>query len=101
MPLPAQQRLWFLDRLDPGKLTYSIPTGALDRQLGSTDRSVSEVVRRHEALRTHFTQVDGQPIQAFVRLLLSPTRDRPELPPTEREQKARRLAIEEAERPLT
>jgi len=34
-------------------------------------------------LRTHFTQVDGQPIQAFVRLLTT-TRDRPAMPPTER-----------------
>ncbi|HST58901.1 MAG TPA: amino acid adenylation domain-containing protein, partial [Longimicrobium sp.] len=68
-PLPlsfAQERLWFLDRLEPGSTAYNIPVawrlgGALDE--AALERSVTEIVRRHEALRTVFTEVDGSPVQ--------------------------------------
>ncbi|HEX2189372.1 MAG TPA: amino acid adenylation domain-containing protein, partial [Longimicrobiaceae bacterium] len=56
-PLPlsfAQQRLWFLDRLEPGSTAYNLPLplrlrGALDARV--LERALGEVVRRHEALR--------------------------------------------------
>src|SRR4051812_7011483 len=59
-PLPlsfAQQRLWFLEQLAPGNIAYNIPaavrlSGQLD--IKSLEASMSEVVRRHEALRTRF-----------------------------------------------
>ncbi|HEX2269341.1 MAG TPA: amino acid adenylation domain-containing protein, partial [Pyrinomonadaceae bacterium] len=68
-PLPlsfAQQRLWFLDQLEPGNPLYNTP-GAL-RLLGQLDitaleRALSEIVRRHETLRTTFQSVDGNPVQ--------------------------------------
>jgi len=69
LPLPpsfAQQRLWFLDQLEPANPLYNTP-GAL-RLLGQLDitaleRALSEIVRRHEALRTTFQSVEGNPVQ--------------------------------------
>src|SRR5438105_1367880 len=60
----AQQRLWFLEQLEPGTPTYNIPgairlTGTLN--VLALEQGVNEIVRRHEVLRTTFTTVDGQP----------------------------------------
>ncbi|HSL81515.1 MAG TPA: amino acid adenylation domain-containing protein, partial [Thermoanaerobaculia bacterium] len=71
-PLPAsyaQERLWFLDRLDPGTSAYDVP--AVFRLRGSLRppllaRALREVVRRHEALRTVFDEVDGRPVQRVL-----------------------------------
>lgn len=62
----AQERLWFLDQLEPGSAAYSDPTalrlrGTLD--VASLERALSEIVRRHEVLRTTFTTIDGEPRQ--------------------------------------
>jgi amino acid adenylation domain-containing protein len=70
-PLPlsfAQERLWFLDRLEPGSTVYNVPVvlrleGALD--LAALERAVAGIVRRHEALRTTFATVDGAPVQVI------------------------------------
>src|SRR5689334_16261453 len=64
----AQQRLWFLDQLEPESAFYNIPSavrlsGALDRE--ALGRSLSEIVRRHEALRTVFASVEGEPVQVI------------------------------------
>ncbi|HEX6293170.1 MAG TPA: amino acid adenylation domain-containing protein, partial [Herpetosiphonaceae bacterium] len=61
-PLPlsfAQQRLWFLDQLQPGSLIYNLPLvlrlqGSLDR--AALRRSLNSIVERHEVLRTSFAQ---------------------------------------------
>ncbi|HEU0055564.1 MAG TPA: condensation domain-containing protein, partial [Longimicrobium sp.] len=107
-PVPlsfAQQRLWFVDRLEPGNLAYNTPTvlrlrGRLDR--AALARSLDEVVRRHEALRTSFPVVDGEPVQAVAPAapLPLPVVDLAELPADEREREARRLARDEAARPF-
>ncbi|MCP4658067.1 MAG: amino acid adenylation domain-containing protein, partial [bacterium] len=60
----AQERLWFLDQLDPGSATYNMPTavrlrGALDPAL--LERGLNVIVARHEVLRTRFAEVDGRP----------------------------------------
>ncbi|OUS00632.1 hypothetical protein A9Q81_10395 [Gammaproteobacteria bacterium 42_54_T18] len=68
-PLPisfAQQRLWFLDQLDPGTPVYNMPgairlEGQLDVDLLS--RVFSEIINRHDSLRTRFTSIDEQPHQ--------------------------------------
>ena len=62
----AQQRLWFLDRLEPGGLQYLVPwawrlSGPLDVELLAA--ALGRVVARHEILRTRFAEVDGQPSQ--------------------------------------
>jgi len=60
----AQQRLWFLDQLEPGKALYNLPAAVrLSGQLDTSalSRSFDEMVRRHDSLRTTFTSVDGQP----------------------------------------
>ncbi|MBD2801069.1 hypothetical protein ID854_11545, partial [Xenorhabdus sp. M] len=73
MPLPlsfAQQRLWFLDQLDPAaSLAYHIPavlqlSGRLDAQ--ALTAALNHLVARQESLRTHFTLVDGQPCQQIA-----------------------------------
>ena len=101
----AQQRLWFLDLLMSGTPIYNLPNAiGLKGSLNVTalEQSLSEIVRRHEALRTTFSAVNGQPIQVIhpaVTLLL-PIVDLRELPETEREVEAQRLATEEAQRPF-
>ncbi|HEX8335217.1 MAG TPA: condensation domain-containing protein, partial [Pyrinomonadaceae bacterium] len=87
----AQQRLWFLDQLEPGNPVYNIPaavrlTGRLDVAL--LERSFGEVLRRHEVLRTGFAESGGEPVQ-----LISPSASL-ELPVTD----LRGLAAEERER---
>ncbi|KAM3092340.1 amino acid adenylation domain-containing protein [Phormidesmis sp. 146-12] len=62
----AQQRLWFLHQLTPDNPFYNVPaairlTGTLDQI--ALERSFCEIVRRHTALRTTFTTVDGQTVQ--------------------------------------
>jgi amino acid adenylation domain-containing protein/non-ribosomal peptide synthase protein (TIGR01720 family) len=61
----AQQRLWFLDQLEGPSATYNMPSafrlsGPLDVDV--LERAIREIVRRHEVLRTNFTQVDGTPV---------------------------------------
>src|SRR5258707_2329594 len=62
----AQQRLWFLDQLDPGSATYNIfyplhINGSFLIQ--AVERSVAELVQRHASLRTTFVTQNEQPVQ--------------------------------------
>src|SRR5262249_53912820 len=62
----AQERLWFLDQLEPGNPAYNIP--ATVRLQGQIETAVLEqcldaLVQRHEALRTTVVLADGQPVQ--------------------------------------
>ncbi|RKH16116.1 non-ribosomal peptide synthetase, partial [Corallococcus sp. CA047B] len=65
----AQQRLWFLDQLQPGSAQYNLPTairlsGRLD--VPALERTFAELVRRHEALRTTFQVREGEPVQVIT-----------------------------------
>ena len=101
----AQHGLWFLHQLVPGTAAYNIPCtirvrSALDSWL--LQESINAIVRRHEALRTAFMVVDGQPRQIItpsvtVRL---PVVDLQGTLPSRREGEARRLASMEAARPF-
>jgi NRPS condensation-like uncharacterized protein len=101
----AQQRLWLLDRLTPGSALYTIPaslrlTSMLD--IPALRRSLNEIVRRHEALRTTFSIQDNQPIQVIApRLTVDlPVIDLQHHSPEEREAAAWEQAALEARRPF-
>jgi amino acid adenylation domain-containing protein/non-ribosomal peptide synthase protein (TIGR01720 family) len=113
-PLPlsfAQQRIWFLDRLDPGRATYTIPialrlTGPLD--LAAFQHSLTMIVARHAALRTTIIIQEGQPMQVIapagsegkLTAPYLPLIDLQPLPEAERMAAARRLLAAEAHEPF-
>src|SRR5436305_6310171 len=97
----AQQRLWFIDRLRPGNPSYNVPTavrfqGALDT--AALAAALIEVVRRHESLRTTFSEVAGEPVQVVAPGLqpAMPRVDVATLPAGIRDREVLRLAREEA-----
>lgn len=101
----AQQRLWFLDQFMPGQPFYNLHnairlTGSLDVE--ALERSVAEIIGRHEILRTTFITVGGQPVQVIAPSLASalPLVDLRRFPETEREALVHRLAFEEAQLPF-
>ncbi|HZP16376.1 MAG TPA: condensation domain-containing protein, partial [Terriglobales bacterium] len=106
MPLSyTQQRLWFLDQLEPGTPLYNI--SAMYRMWGplnieALQRTFNEIVRRHESLRATFRNVDGQPIQVISPELQLPIRivHHPGLSGEDREREIERFAQEEAARPF-
>ncbi len=98
-----QERLWFLDQLQPGSSSYNIPmafrvTGTLN--VPALEQSLNEIVQRHEALRTTFAVVDGQPVQVIAPVLNSTIAvvDLRELPRAERQIQGLELATKEAQR---
>lgn len=101
----AQQRLWFVEQLEPGGAIFNMPaavrlSGPLD--VPALERSFNEIVRRHESLRTTFKSADGQPVQVIA----PPERfnlaiiDLSDLAVEEREAEAKRLVVEEAKTPF-
>jgi amino acid adenylation domain-containing protein/FkbM family methyltransferase len=106
MPLSfAQQRLWFLDQLEPNSAAYNCPgavrmTGALD--IGVLEKTLSEIVRRHEVLRTSFPTSRGNAVQVIwpAEPRQIPIVDLTALGEDEREAVAQHLAREEAQRPF-
>lgn len=107
-PLPlsfAQQRLWFLDQLEPNNPLYNVPyiarlRGALN--VAAIERSLHEIVRRHESLRTTFQTVNDEPVQVIAPELSLPLAisDLTSLPESQREDEARHLAMDEVQRPF-
>ncbi|MET0395626.1 MAG: amino acid adenylation domain-containing protein, partial [Longimicrobiaceae bacterium] len=105
-PLPlsfAQERLWFIDRMEPGSAAYNIPVarrlwGGLD--VAALRRALGEIVRRHETLRTVFAEVDGSPVQVIAPSggFALPVEDLSALGEADREASLRRRAGEEARR---
>jgi len=107
-PLPlsfAQQRLWFLDQLEPGSPLYNIPeavqlSGPLD--IHALERSINELIRRHEGLRTSFVTGSGGTAQVIVdnvpRALA--VEDLTTLAEETRREELQRLLDEEAQQPF-
>ena len=100
-----QQRLWFLDQLEPDSPFYNLPValrlaGPLD--VAALEGSLNEIVRRHEILRTTFRVTEGRPEQ-----IVSPPAGNPlsrldlsGLPEGQREEEATKAVSLEAERPF-
>ncbi|MFL5705396.1 MAG: amino acid adenylation domain-containing protein, partial [Ktedonobacteraceae bacterium] len=101
----AQQRLWFFDQFEPNSAAYNMPAavrlrGALDVPV--LERSLSEIVRRHESLRTTISSEKGHPVQIIsppVSFSL-PTVDLQAFPEAEREAQLQAKLVEEIQRPF-
>jgi amino acid adenylation domain-containing protein/non-ribosomal peptide synthase protein (TIGR01720 family) len=101
----AQQRLWFLNRLDPSNGAYHMPAGLdlqgrLDRQ--ALQAAFDQLEARHEALRTRFVEVNGEARQRILppqgqRIDWLDLRERPA---KEREAEARDYAQQLLKRPF-
>jgi amino acid adenylation domain-containing protein len=101
----GQERLWFLDQLEPGKTIYHLPYAiSIEGRLNvdALDRSLKEVVRRHEILRGTFSNVDGHAISTIDRsLTLSlPVIDLRQLSGSENHLRSQELTRAEARRPF-
>ncbi|WP_375773015.1 amino acid adenylation domain-containing protein [Archangium gephyra] len=101
----AQQRLWFIDQLEPGGFTYNVPLAAKLKgplEVAALERSLSALVQRHEALRTTFPQEEGRPVQRIAPELGLALRveSLEGVPQAEREAAVRRRVEEEARRPF-
>ena len=104
MPLSfSQQRMWFFEQLSSGMSAFNIAlgvrfTGALN--VTGLEQTFSEIIRRHEGLRTVFPESKGQPVQVIQSpgVFKLPIVDLSTLPEAEREPEAARIAREETVR---
>ncbi len=101
----AQQRLWFLDQLQPDSPLYNIPafvrlSGPLDRD--ALRRSFETIIGRHEVLRTTFALADDQPIQLIAPALplALESLDFRLLPPEDRDATIEQATADEVRRPF-
>jgi len=101
----AQMRLWLFDQLEPGSPAYNVPIqhdfkGRFD--LVAFERGLTEIVRRHESLRTSYLRVDGCPIQKIgsPELFRVQVVDLQGLPKSAQEQEVARLASLDARQPF-
>src|SRR5437660_2245334 len=101
----GQERLWFLDQLTPGDITYHSPLGFVLRgplQVEVLQGSLSALLQRHAILRTTFAVREGQPIQVIAPSLVLPllVLDLSTLPVAERETVLQQHIGEEMARPF-
>jgi aspartate racemase len=101
----AQERLWFLDQLEPDSPLYNNAfafriNGTLSED--ALQQTFEAIVSRHDSLRTTFSDVEGVPAQCIAEkgTVIIPVSDLTSLPKEEREDEARRLAAEEFRRPF-
>ena len=101
----AQERLWLLDRLEPGTPAYTLARAIRMRGALSVPAlrdSLRAVVARHESLRTTFDEIDGRPMQVITagHALELPIFDLSGLPDAARDAETQRLIRVEARRPF-
>ncbi|MEI9989090.1 MAG: amino acid adenylation domain-containing protein [Rhizomicrobium sp.] len=101
----SQLRLWFLDQLEPGSAFYNFPLAVPFNVAVNTailERSINEIVKRHEALRTVFGSVGGEPVQIVLPELALPLAvfDLRSLDKEAQDAEMTRLAAEWAQRPF-
>src|SRR5579872_5766556 len=100
----GQQQIWLLSQLQPDipvyneRVTIHLP-GSLE--VNALEKSLNEILRRHEAWRTIFPLVDGRPVQVIQPALHLdlPFVDLRSLPEAQRETEAVQLASQDAKRP--
>ena len=101
----SQERLWFLDQLNPGSPVFNVPISIrLSRAIDAAvlQRSINEIVWRHEILRTTFREIDGRPVPVVSARVNIPLEiaDLTSVEERTREHEARRLAQAENMRPF-
>ena len=101
----TQERLWFIDKVEPGLSIYNVPEafrlkGRLDA--ATLERSINAIVSRHEILRTTFAEADGAPVQLVAAgLVLSvPVHDLTHLAAGERDREAARRLNDDVNQPF-
>src|ERR1043165_2373615 len=99
----AQQRIWFLDQLEPESPLYNIHMGVeLSGPLNVSvlQRSIAEILRRHEALRTTFAVIDNRPVQVINKnaIFKLPVHDLQRLDERQRQLRVSEWAEEDARR---
>ena len=94
-----QERLWFIDQLQPGNTAYNIFNASRIRgslNVPIMERVINELIQRHEVLRTTLKSVDGLPVQVIspaLKITLEPV-SLEHLPEAERYDEAVRLTTE-------
>ncbi len=101
----AQQRLWFLDQLEPGNAAYNIPTAIIHLRgtlnAPALEKSLLEIITRHEGLRATFLLVDDRPAQQMVQPDWRMNRvDLNHIAEEKRPREVRQLAVEDARTPF-
>jgi len=101
----AQERLWFLNQLEPCSPVYNISmnfhlTGHVD--IAILKQSINEIIRRHEILRTTFTSMNGKPIQVIAPVLDLPLSvvDLSDLRKMEQEEKVKQILPRTTQHPF-
>ena len=101
----SQQRLWFLQQLQPDSYFYNEHvalelTGSLN--VAALEQSLNQIVRRHEALRTTFEMLDEQPVQIIAPslTLTLPVVDLCKFSEAEQKTQVQRLATEQIQHPF-
>ncbi|NIA28582.1 MAG: non-ribosomal peptide synthetase, partial [Actinobacteria bacterium] len=101
----AQQRMWFLEQLEPGTPLYNNPAAVLLKgklDIAAMQKTLDEMSLRHEVLRTTFVSEKGKPVQIIhpeLKLTLEQL-DLSDLPPEEREKELKEAANKAAQTPF-
>ncbi len=101
----AQQRLWFLDKLEPMNSAYNISTGFLlegNLNVEYLEQSINEIIKRHESLRTSFETISGQPKQIIkeARNLSLTKVDLGQTPLNQQQDEIAAIALKDAKEPF-
>jgi amino acid adenylation domain-containing protein len=101
----AQQRLWLASQLTPDSSIYNDPIAVKIQgklNIPALEKSINEIIRRHEVLRTSFITIKGQPVQSIAPHLTIPlpVTDLREIPVAERNAIAQDLLIQQAREPF-
>ncbi|MEO8429266.1 MAG: condensation domain-containing protein, partial [Verrucomicrobiota bacterium] len=101
----AQEALWFIEQFNPGNCAYNISTAirlAGPLNVAALEKSLGEIMRRHEALRTTFGWVDENPVQVITAptAFCLPLIDLSVLPPGQRAERTEEVASQEARSPF-